>query len=468
MMFRPTPLGTASRRLLMLAGVSLLGLAHATPAPAQQDRVEGAASVRAAVQQKPVVRVIATVRPPQAPAAAETPEVAAAKSRLESTMRAANARVEPVVGLPFVVVEVDGAGLQRLIDSGEVVAVQEDIPEATQLAQSGPLVRAPDAGAQGARGAGTAVAVLDTGVDAGHSFLAGKVVAEACFSTTSPSQGSTSVCPDGTGQQIGAGAGQPCTVGGCDHGTHVAGIAAGRGTGFSGMAPDANIVAIQVFSRFDDRLGGPTHCANSGRSSPCVLTFVSDQLKALGHVRDIAAARGIASANMSLGGGKNTSACPGDLRQPSIQALRAAGVATAIASGNDGFTDAVGTPGCIPEAVTVGSVTKTDTVSGFSNSAPMVDLLAPGSSINSSVPGGGFAAFNGTSMATPHTAGAVAALRSARHDATIDQIEDALKASGQPVTDPRNGLTRPRIDIAAALDRLPAASPIRGAAAKVE
>ena len=78
-MFRPTPLGTASRRLLMLAGVSLLGLAHATPAPAQQDRVEGAASVRAAVQQKPVVRVIATVRPPQAPAAAETPEVAAAK-----------------------------------------------------------------------------------------------------------------------------------------------------------------------------------------------------------------------------------------------------------------------------------------------------------------------------------------------------------------------------------------------------
>jgi subtilisin family serine protease len=122
---------------------------------------------------------------------------------------AANAlRVEPIHDMPFIVLEVSSAELQRLIESGDVAAVQEDIPEKAVLAQSGPLVRAPDAWARGARGAGRAVAILDTGVDASHPFLAGRVTAEACFSTSSPSQGSTTVCPDGSNQQVGPGAGR--------------------------------------------------------------------------------------------------------------------------------------------------------------------------------------------------------------------------------------------------------------------
>lgn len=444
----------AEKATLTCIGLMLAMLLQITPLPAQ-NQIEGAAAVRAAVERKNFVRVIATVRAPQAAVGIETPESFAAKSRFVSGMRTAKvSRVEPIGGVPVVVLEVDKANLQLLIESGEIQAVQEDIPEKPQLQQSGLLVRAPDAWAQGARGAGTALAILDTGVDGNHPFLAGKVVAEACFSTSSASAASTLLCPNGNNQQIGPGAGQSCAVAGCDHGTHVAGIAAGRSTDFSGVSPDANIIAVQVFSRFDDRPGGPTPCADADTSSPCVLTFPSDQIRALGHVRDIAVARNVAAANMSLGGGMNTGPCSADVRRPIIQTLRGMGVATAIASGNEGFTNAVGTPGCIPEAVTVGSTTKADAMSSFSNSAAMVDLLAPGSSIKSSIPGGGFSAFNGTSMATPHVAGAIAALRSACPRTPVDTIEEALKASGHVVTDPRNGLARPRIDVAAALERL--------------
>lgn len=159
---------------------------------------------------------------------------------------------------------------------------------------------------------------------------------------------------------------------------------------------------------------------------------------------------------MSIGGGSNTGTCDADSRKPAIDQLRALGIATVIASGNDGFTDAVSSPGCISTAVTVGSTSKFDVISGFSNSSAVVDLLAPGSSIQSSVPGTGYAFFNGTSMATPHVAGAFAALKSRMPSATVDQIEAALKVTGTPVTDIRLGgtQTKPRIRVDLALNLL--------------
>jgi hypothetical protein len=186
-----------------------------------------------------------------------------------------------------------------------------------------------------------------------------------------------------------------------------------------------------------------------------VLAFISDQIRALGHVSDIAIARSIAAANMSLGGGKFTAPCDTDARRPVIQALRGLGTATVVSSGNDGYTDAVGSPACVPEAVTIGSTTKADAVSSFSDSASMVDLLAPGSDIYSSLPGATFGTLSGTSMAAPHVAGAFAALRSACWHASVDSAEVALKTSGQMITDTRNGLRFPRIDIPAALALLP-------------
>jgi subtilisin family serine protease len=76
--------------------------------------------------------------------------------------------------------------------------------------------------------------------------------------------------------------------------------------------------------------------------------------------------------------------------------------------------------------------------------------------INSSIPGGGFAAFSGTSMAAPHVSGAFAILKQAAPNATVSQMLAALQSSGQTVFDPLNGLTKPRIRILDALAQLPA------------
>jgi hypothetical protein len=90
-------------------------------------------------------------------------------------------------------------------------------------------------------------------------------------------------------------------------------------------------------------------------------------------------------------------------------------------------------------------------VSNFSNSAQILDLLAPGGNINSSVPGNTFSFFSGTSMATPHAAGAFAVLRSKAPSASVDEILNALKITGTPILDSRNGITKPRIQIDSAL-----------------
>jgi subtilisin family serine protease len=121
-----------------------------------------------------------------------------------------------------------------------------------------------------------------------------------------------------------------------------------------------------------------------------------------------------------------------------------------IASGNNGFSDSMSSPGCISSAVSVGSTTKSDTLSSFSNSASFLHLLAPGSNINSSVPGGGFEVMNGTSMATPHVAGAWALLKQKTPSASVSSLLSSLQSTGTPVTDTRvtGGVTKPRINIA--------------------
>ncbi len=375
--------------------------------------------------------------------------------------------------LPLMAIEASPEALQMLATLRGIVAeVEEDVAHPLLLAQSVPLINGNDVWALGSDGAGQIVAVLDTGVQKTHPFLSGKVIAEACFSSTTTI--SASVCPGGAEAAFGANAAQPCAVEGCDHGTHVAGIAAGRGATFSGVAKGASIIAIQVFSRFDSDFD----CGGFPGAGPCIRTFTSDQIAALNYVhtqRPIFPGRRIAAVNMSLGGQGFTSTCDGASQKLAIDQLRAPhpsdltdpGVATVIAAGNGFLTNAISSPACISTAIPVASSTKTDGVSSFTNMASPVQfpslLFAPGSSIQSSVPTNVFAFFNGTSMAAPHVAGAFAILRQIAPTASVTELLEVLKATGQPILDTRpvcggcsGGHTAPRIDLLAAAADFPA------------
>jgi subtilisin len=360
--------------------------------------------------------------------------------------------------VPYMALTVDDAGLGELINNPAVVHIFEDERLPLVLAQSVPLINAEDVWAAGFTGTGWAVAILDTGVDQTHSFLdQGKVVSEACYSTTESSQLIASLCPNGQTSQTGPGAGVNCptNIDGCEHGTHVAGIAAGNAAGttrpdLSGVAKDASIIAIQVFSQFNDVLD----CFPD--STPCISAVSSDIGRGLERVFELRNTFQIAAVNMSLGGGKFTSPC--DAQSPLtsfIQNLRSVNIASAIASGNNGFTDGISNPACISSAISVGNTTKSDVVNSNSNSASFLSLLAPGTSIVSAVPGNtNVASLTGTSMAAPHVAGAFALLRQAEPSASVGEILSALQSTGVPITDTRNNITKPRINVQAALNAL--------------
>src|SRR5262245_8507778 len=353
--------------------------------------------------------------------------------------------------LPFLALEVGPGALAILNALGSLITrVEEDTLAWPTLPESAPLIHAPTAWSAGVTGTGRVVAIIDTGVDKNHSFLAGKVVEEACYSANGS-------CPNGLTSQIGAGAGVPCTyaLSGCRHGTHVAGIATGSGTSFSGVAKGANLMAVQVFSRFTG-----ANCSGAGED-PCAAAFTSDTLMALQRVFLLQNTYPFASVNMSLGGAALFSSnCDTDSRKVAIDNLRSVGIATVISSGNGGSVNALSAPACISTAVSVGSTgdgslgTVADAVSSFSNSASFLSLLAPGSVITSSVPNNMFANFQGTSMAAPHVAGAWAVLKQAKPAATVTEVLAALQTTGVPVTDPRNGLTKSRIRVSEAVQAL--------------
>lgn len=154
-----------------------------------------------------------------------------------------------------------------------------------------------------------------------------------------------------------------------------------------------------------------------------------------------------------------------------INALRSQGVVVFAISGNDGSPTSMQAPGCVRGTVSVGAVykadvgpldlvrlfgcrdraTAADAVTCFSNSDTTLDLLAPGAPISSTGLGEPVSIYSGTSQASPHAAAAAVLLLQAEPALTPDQIEAVLEASGVPVTDPRNGLTVPRLDIGSAL-----------------
>ena len=361
---------------------------------------------------------------------------------------------------PVLLVEADAAVVSGLASDGRVTNLQEDVAEPPTLASSVPLINADDMQALGYDGTGTVVAILDTGIDVDHPFFAGRIVSQSCYSNAAGAGGNVSLCPNGASSQTTGDAADAETNAClnvadnlCFHGTHVAGIAAGNATGTTpgapgdGVAPDARIMAIQVFTRFNSA----GTCSPS--PAPCVLSYNSDQLLGLQRVAAIESGgsllpRHVVSANESIGGGSSTVACDGDARKAAIDALVSLNIATTISAGNNGFLNAVGAPACISTAVTVGATTDADAVAGFSNRGSLLDVFAPGVSIDSSVPDDTYGNLQGTSMAAPHVAGAWAVLREAFPTESVTQILTRLQTRGVPITysDGTTNVTTPRID----------------------
>lgn len=361
--------------------------------------------------------------------------------------------------VPFLTVRADALiGYQSLAGSSQVSSVQQNEELIALLDESIPLVRAPGAWNRGFSGAGQTIAIIDTGIDKYHPFLNNKVVSEACYGTNSGTY--TSLCPGGATATTAPNSGLNCPtwIDGCFHGTYVAGIAAGSDPSINrfGVARDAQLIALQVFSRRN--------------SDNALITNFSDMNRGLQRVVDLINQNpglNVAAVNLSIGDNTFVSANYCDSRNSLttslFNTLRSYNVAPVAASGNNHSASGLTFPACISSAVTVGSTrdgsagypyNEVDSVSGFSNSAYYLNLLAPGEDITSSVPGGGYATYYGTSAAAPHVAGAWAILKSRSPGASVNQVLNSLSATGRPVTDPRNGITKPRIVVDRALVNL--------------
>ncbi|MFJ9678384.1 S8 family peptidase [Streptomyces sp. NPDC101194] len=297
-------------------------------------------------------------------------------------------------------------GFQRSTAAG-IDRVWLDGVRRASLDRSVPQIGAPTAWKAGYTGKGVKIAVLDTGVDATHPDLKGQVLEAKNFSASSD-----------TKDRYG-------------HGTHVASIATGTGAKsggkFKGVAPGAKLLAGKVLddSGFGDDSG--------------ILAGM-----------EWAVAQGADIINLSLGGDDT----------PEIDPLEAAvnklstekGVLFAIAAGNEGDEPGtVGSPGSADAALTVGAVDDNDQLADFSSRGPRVgdgavkpDVTAPGVDITAAAAPGsvidqevgqnppGYLTISGTSMATPHVAGAAALLKQQHPDWKYTELKGALTASTKP------------------------------------
>ncbi|MEQ1788625.1 MAG: S8 family serine peptidase, partial [Acidimicrobiales bacterium] len=238
-------------------------------------------------------------------------------------------------------------------------------------------------------------------------------------------------------------AGRPCSPQReCRHGTAVAAVAA-RHTAPQGVAPDAGVYAIRVFN--------PT-----GTQADLV-----DLLLALDHARRLYdAGVDVAAVNLSVATSITfAGACDSDplLDAPSFRQLfdqlKARGIATVVASGNDGKVGSIAFPACVSTSVAVGATDLDDDLADFGNRASTLDLVAPGAdegngSVDPMEIPDGANLWAGTSFSAPHVAGAFALLTSQLPKASVDQLVGLLRDTGAPVSDPFTGTPYRRLDLA--------------------
>jgi subtilisin family serine protease len=379
---------------------------------------------------------------------------------------------------PFLAMQVtDRSALTSLARMPEVRFVVPDrlrpIPKTTKTVpesatpllypQNVDIIGAKEAWDAGYTGAGWYVAVLDSGILTSHEIFAGKNIIEACFSL----EGN---CPNGQKTMYGPGSARPfnSNYDGYEHGTAVASVAVGNSGKLFGVARDASLIGIQVFSAF-------TTAADCYPSpAPCLSSYDSDELAALDYVYSLRGTYPIAAVNMSVGGEEFTDQqlCDTSADDPAyivaIDALRGAGIATVIASGNDGSCGGIEAPACVSPAISVGAVDDTDTEANFNDwHYTMLKLLAPGVNIYCAMPDTptSYGFLDGTSLSTPQVTGAWAILKQKSPNASVRDLFSALTDTGFPVRTSCKSIDdyKPRIQVDAALS--PVLNPVPSSSA---
>ncbi len=328
--------------------------------------------------------------------------------------------------------EINSVDLEKLKRNPNIKKIYEDKQFSLDLQDSIPLIQADLVWNKSLTGKGQTICMIDTGIDYTHPDLG------SCTSINN--------CPK--------------IIGGYDyynndnnpmddqgHGTHTAGIVAANGS-LKGVAPEANLVALKVCS--------------SGSSPVC---YLSDILSAIDWCANNKEVYDISVISMSLGGGLYSGYCDSEepLLSSSINVAYSKNISVIIASGNSGSTSQISAPACIQNAIAVASSTKQDTISSFSNRNSIIDLIAPGSSINSLRSGdlclagcscsGNQMICSGTSMSAPHVSGVIAILNQYKQKegnlVPPAYLESALKSTGVPLEE--NGIIYLRINVKNAL-----------------
>ena len=299
-------------------------------------------------------------------------------------------------------------------------------------------------------GQGVKIGIIDSGIDAGHPFFdptgyampAGFPKGQERFTTAKVIVARVFAPKNATAASVRVAFSDDDS----SHGTHVAGIAAGNadtpaggGQRVSGVAPRAYLGNYKVFVETSTGL-------SPNANSPAIVAAI-----------EAAVADGMDVINFS--GGEPEIEPSRDIVARALDAAAAAGVVPVVAAGND-YNDfgagSVSSPANSEGAIAVGAVEigsspTTRTHAEFSSVGPTTislrlkpDVAAPGVDVLSSVPGGGWSEFSGTSMAAPHIAGSAALLRQRHPSWSAEQVKSALVQSGVDALEARNRSAGPR------------------------